>query len=123
MNINQILIELTVISVVNHVKKITPQLTEDDFNKLCSEGDDVKDKLIEELVDRQIIIPVEGGWNGSFYHLNVSDELFKTFERPSNYFDLEPKECILIDESLGILDWEGTAMDSAIGEKCWRLLK
>jgi len=31
----------------------------------------------------------------------------KSFERPSNYFKLSPREQWEIDDKLGILDWQG----------------
>jgi hypothetical protein len=35
-------------------------------------------------------------------------EMFeKSFQRPSNYFELSPRQQWDIDSSLGILDWEG----------------
>lgn len=38
-------------------------------------------------------------------------EMFeKSFQRPSDYFKLDPETQWAIDKSLGILDWEGTGL-------------
>ncbi len=35
-------------------------------------------------------------------------EMFeKSFERPSNYFELSGRQQFMLDEQLGILDWNG----------------
>jgi hypothetical protein len=39
-------------------------------------------------------------------------EMFeKSFERPKNFFNLSEKEQWTIDNSLGILDWEGNDLN------------
>lgn len=41
-------------------------------------------------------------------------EMFeKSFERPTNYFNLSEKEQWEIDSRLGILDWEGSDLTTA----------
>ena len=41
----------------------------------------------------------------------IEREMFeKSFERPSNFFDLNVKKQTEIDKKLGILDWKGTKL-------------
>lgn len=54
----------------------------------------------------------------------TQEEMFeKTFQRPSNYFQLPDEQQWEIDENLGILDWNGrmTREQSARYRKHWRL--
>ena len=45
-------------------------------------------------------------------------EMFiKSFERPSNYFNLSPERQWEIDENLGILDWRGDDLSKEDIEK------
>lgn len=39
--------------------------------------------------------------------MNEKEMFEKSFERPSNYFQLDAREQWRIDEELGILDWKG----------------
>jgi len=39
--------------------------------------------------------------------MNERQMFEKSFERPSNFFELSPEEQWAIDKDLGILDWEG----------------
>lgn len=53
----------------------------------------------------------------SFYA--ETDEFFevemfeRSFQRPSNFFELSPQEQWNIDKKLGILDWRGDYLDGA----------
>ena len=40
--------------------------------------------------------------------MNEREMFEKSFERPTNFFNLDPEEQWAIDKKLGLLDWEGT---------------
>lgn len=42
--------------------------------------------------------------------MNEREMFEKSFERPSNFFELSSKEQWDIDKKLGILDWEGKGL-------------
>lgn len=56
--------------------------------------------------------------NRGYFYIMTEREMFeKSFERPSNYFELSGHKQWAIDKKLGILDWEGADLSEEDKER------